>query len=130
MRVANPIVPPGVNPPAVAWADANCDVDEHDYGNGNIERVYTCEQWGSGGRKYRCTWRSWNGAALVLQHCNEITRAHYHDSHGGGEGPQSYGVMPPYIPMGQQLQLRARLWRNPARARAHRWTHGLGRAHR
>jgi hypothetical protein len=101
MLEGNPGLPGGVLPPSVAWLEANCTITQHDYGNGNVQYNYVCEHVGSGNRLYRCTWSRWsNSNAVQLVNCVEITRAHYHDVHGGGEGPQSYGTpqMPPYVP--------------------------------
>lgn len=99
---SNPGLPSGVTPPSVWWLENNCQVTVHDYGNNNVQHIFTCEHVGSGGRFWRCTWSNWVGQQSVqLIDCVEITRPHYHDVHGGGEGPQSYGTpqLPPYVPM-------------------------------
>lgn len=129
-RQGNPNPPAGISAPSVAWAQANCTVTDYDYGNNNIEHYYSCIQWGVGGGKFRCTWRQWNNGPLTFHDCNQIWRPYYHEVHGGGEGPQSYGVEPPYVPMSQRLRLRARL-SNPGRNEtSRRWTHGLARVRR
>lgn len=99
----NPSLPGGILPPSVAWLESNCVVVEHDYGNGNVQYVYTCDHIGTGGTRYRCRWARWsNSNAVQLLECNQIFTPHYHNSHGGGEGPQSYGTptTPPWQPYG------------------------------
>lgn len=106
-RSHNPTPPAGVSVPSLAWAQANCTVTHYDYGNGNTEDYYSCTQWGSGGSKFHCTWKRWGDGPLTLYNCEQIWTPHYHEVHGGSEGPQSYGTLPPYVPMSQRLQLRA-----------------------
>lgn len=95
-------LPGGVDVPTVAWLESNCSIQDFDYGNGNTERQYTCVHFGSGNRKWRCRWRRWNMGAIQWLECTEITAGHYHEVHGGSEGPQAYGTpqSPPYVPYG------------------------------
>jgi hypothetical protein len=98
----------------------SCEVQYHDYGNGNVQAVYTCVQFASNGTRYRCTWTQWNSDALHYQGCVELAPLpFYHHSHGS-EGPQSYGTpaTPPYLPSrGQSMTYAAakamRSVRNP-----------------
>lgn len=107
----NPGLPGGVLPPSIAWLESNCAITQHDYGNGNVQYVYTCDHWGSGGRRYRCQWSRWsNSNAVTLLECNETTRPYYHDVRGGGEGPQGYGTQPtppwePYDPSDTEVEV-------------------------
>lgn len=93
-------LPGGIAVPTIAWLESNCSIQQFDYGNGNVQYEYTCVHFGSGNRRYRCRWRRWNNGAIQFMDCNELTRAHYHEVHGGSEGPQSYGTpqLPPYVP--------------------------------
>lgn len=116
VRTSNPTFPGGVSVPTAAWIQSHCAVTDHDYGNGNVQHIYTCEFLDPSHRRWRCTWQQWNDGALAFQDCTEITRPHYYQP---GIGPGSYAPAQPYelgprAPVLDQAALQLQRYRRAA----------------